>query len=65
MMKKNLAEFKNVGLLKETHDKLRNIAEHEQRTYTRQLKIILDKYYETWKFEQNFSLGHNLDPANS
>ena len=63
-MKKKLAEFKNVGLLKETHDKLRIIAEHEERNYTRQLKIIMDKYYETWKFEQNFSHDHNLDSTN-
>ena len=32
MAKKELAEFKNVGLLKETHDKLKQIAEEEQRT---------------------------------
>ncbi len=50
MAKRQLAEFKNVGLLKETHDKLREISDHEQRTFTRQLKIILDKYYDAWKY---------------
>ena len=50
MAKRQLAEFKNVGLLKETHDKLREISDYEQRTFTRQLKIILDKYYDVWKY---------------
>ena len=53
MTKRQLAEFKNVGLLKETHDKLRRIAEHEQRTFTRQLKMIIDREYDTWNFEQD------------
>ena len=54
MAKKELTEFKNVGLLKETHDKLREIADHEQRNYTRQLKVIMDKYYDIWRLDNGF-----------
>tara|TARA_R110000851_G_scaffold310914_1_gene470921 strand:- start:212 stop:442 length:231 start_codon:yes stop_codon:yes gene_type:complete len=58
MAKRQLAEFKNVGLLKETHDKLREISDYEQRTFTRQLKIILDKYYDIWRLDNG--LGRDV-----
>ena len=45
MAKKRLAEFKNVGLLKETHVKMKKIADVNERTISRQLKIIIDKEY--------------------
>jgi len=39
-------KFCNVALLPEDHDKLKQLANEEQRTMTRQLSVILRKEYE-------------------
>ena len=36
-------KFKNVGLLKEDHDLLRELAEREQRSMARQLSVLIRK----------------------
>jgi|TARA_B100001287_G_C22419148_1_gene406056 hypothetical protein len=40
---KDKVQFQNVGLLKEDHDMLRNLAEQEQRSMARQLSVIIRK----------------------
>ena len=40
---KDKVQFQNVGLLKEDHDLLRKIAEHEQRSMARQLSVMIRK----------------------
>ena len=45
-IKKEDRKFCNVALLPEDHDKLKQLAEGEQRTMTRQLSVILRKEYE-------------------
>ena len=40
---KDKVQFQNVGLLKEAHDMLRNLAEQEQRSMARQLSVIIRK----------------------
>jgi len=44
--KKEERKFCNVALLPEDHDKLKRLADDEQRTMTRQLSVILRKHYE-------------------
>jgi|TARA_R110000822_G_scaffold74515_4_gene179021 hypothetical protein len=36
-------KFQNVGLLKEDHDLLRELAEREQRSMARQLSVLIRK----------------------
>ena len=38
--------FKNVALIADSHDKLREMAELNERTMTRELKIIINKEYD-------------------
>ena len=38
--------FKNVALIDDSHDKLREMAELNERTMTRELKIIINKEYD-------------------
>ena len=38
--------FKNVALIDDSHDKLREMAELNERTVTRELKIIINKEYD-------------------
>ena len=45
-IKKEERKFCNVALLPEDHDKLKRLADDEQRTMTRQLSVILRKHYE-------------------
>lgn len=45
-IKKEDRKFCNVALLPEDHDKLKQLANEEQRTMTRQLSVILRKEYE-------------------
>jgi|TARA_R100001129_G_C5211645_1_gene216867 hypothetical protein len=40
------ARFKNVALLDDCHDKLREMADLNERTMTRELKIIISKEYD-------------------
>ena len=44
-IKKEERKFCNVALLPEDHDKLKRLADDEQRTMTRQLSVILRKHY--------------------
>ncbi len=44
-IKKEERKFCNVALLPEDHDKLKRLADDEQRTMTRQLSGILRKHY--------------------
>jgi len=43
LSEKEKAQFQNVGLLKEDHDLLRKLAEHEQRSMARQLSVMIRK----------------------
>jgi len=38
-------EFRNVALLLDTHGRIKEIADAEQRTIARQLKIIIEKQH--------------------
>ena len=38
--------FKNVALIDDCHDKLREMADLNERTMTRELKIIISKEYD-------------------
>ena len=44
--KKPERKFCNVALLPEDHDLLRELADEDQRTMTRQLSVIIRKEYE-------------------
>ena len=44
-IEKEERKFCNVALLPEDHDKLRRLADDEQRTMTRQMSVILRKHY--------------------
>ncbi len=44
-IEKEERKFCNVALLPEDHDKLKRLADDEQRTMTRQLSVILRKHY--------------------
>lgn len=39
-------KFRNVGLLIDDHDRLRLLAEREQRSMARQLSVLIRKAYE-------------------
>ena len=39
-------KFRNVGLLLDDHDRLRYLAEKEQRSMARQLSVLIRKAYE-------------------
>tara|TARA_R110001632_G_scaffold65628_1_gene155385 strand:+ start:850 stop:1062 length:213 start_codon:yes stop_codon:yes gene_type:complete len=41
MQEKDKVKFQNVGLLKEDHELLRNLAEKEQRSMARQLSVLI------------------------
>jgi len=43
--KKEEPKLRNVALLPEDHDRLRELAEADQRTMTRQLSVIIRKEY--------------------
>ena len=43
--KPDTRKFCNVALLPEDHDRLRELAEADQRTMTRQLSVIIRKEY--------------------
>ena len=43
-------KFRNVGLLLEDHEMLRNIADREQRSMARQLSVLIRKEFD--KLEQ-------------
>ena len=43
--KKEEPKFRNGALLPEDHDRLRELAEADQRTMTRQLSVIIRKEY--------------------
>jgi hypothetical protein len=43
--KEETRKFCNVALLPEDHDRLREMADDEQRTMTRQLSVIIRKEY--------------------
>jgi len=43
--KPDTRKFCNVALLPEDHDRLRELAEQEQRSMTRQLSVIIRKEY--------------------
>ena len=40
---KDKQKFQNVGLIKDDHDILRNLAETEQRSMARQLSVLIRK----------------------
>jgi len=44
-VKKDERKFCNVALLPEDHDMLREMADEDQRTMTRQLSVIIRKEY--------------------
>jgi phosphoenolpyruvate synthase/pyruvate phosphate dikinase len=44
-IEKEERKFCNVALLPEDHDKLKRLADDEQRTMTRQMSVILRKHY--------------------
>jgi hypothetical protein len=46
MSKTEEPKFRNVGLLIEDHDKLRTLAETEQRSMARQLSVLIRKAFE-------------------
>jgi hypothetical protein len=43
LKEKDKQQFQNVGLLKEDHDALKRLAEHEQRSMARQLSVLIRK----------------------
>jgi hypothetical protein len=45
-MPKEDPKFRNVGLLIEDHDKLRLLAEREQRSMARQLSVLIRQAFE-------------------
>ena len=45
-MAKDDQKFRNVGLLLEDHDKLRQLADREQRSMARQLSVLIRKAFE-------------------
>jgi|TARA_R100001509_G_C4828619_1_gene202471 hypothetical protein len=47
--KKEEPKFRNVALLPEDHDRLRELADADQRTMTRQLSVIIRKEYANQK----------------
>lgn len=45
-MAKDDQKFRNVGLLLEDHEKLRQLADREQRSMARQLSVLIRKAFE-------------------
>lgn len=45
-MSKDEPKFRNVGLLLDDHDKLRELAEREQRSMARQLSVLIRKAFQ-------------------
>lgn len=45
-MPKQEPKFRNVGLLLDDHDRLRILAERDQRSMARQLSVLIRKAYE-------------------
>jgi len=45
-MAKDDQKFRNVGLLLDDHDKLRQLADREQRSMARQLSVLIRKAFE-------------------
>ena len=45
-MKKEPLKFRNVGVLLEDHDKLREVADAEQRSMGRQLSVLIREAWE-------------------
>ena len=45
-MEKNGRKYCNVALLPEDHDMLRNLADADQRSMTRQLSVIIRREFE-------------------
>lgn len=45
MKEKDKQQFQNVGLLKEDHDMLRELAKSEQRSMARQLSVLIRKAF--------------------
>jgi len=52
MSKTEESKFRNVGLLVEDHDKLRQLAEREQRSMARQLSVLIRKAMESADADQ-------------
>jgi hypothetical protein len=50
-MTKDDQKFRNVGLLLEDHEKLRQLAEREQRSMARQLSVLIRKAFEDTQAE--------------
>lgn len=50
-MTKEDPKFRNVGLLLDDHDKLRQLAEREQRSMARQLSVLIRKAFEETQVE--------------
>lgn len=50
-MAKDDQKFRNVGLLLEDHEKLRQLAEREQRSMARQLSVLIRKAFEETQVE--------------
>ena len=45
--------FRNVALLPDDHEKLKELADLDQRTMTRQLSVIIRREYHDLKFRKN------------
>jgi hypothetical protein len=45
-MAKDEQKFRNVGLLLDDHEKLRQLADREQRSMARQLSVLIRKAFE-------------------
>ena len=50
-MSKEDPKFRNVGLLLDDHEKLRQLAEREQRSMARQLSVLIRKAFEDTQAE--------------
>jgi hypothetical protein len=50
-MSKEDPKFRNVGLLLDDHDKLRQLADREQRSMARQLSVLIRKAFEDTQAE--------------
>ncbi len=49
-MPKEHLKFRNVAVLRDDHDKLRKLAEHDQRSMARELTVLIrNAYYETFE----------------
>jgi hypothetical protein len=50
-MSKEDPKFRNVGLLLDDHEKLRQLADREQRSMARQLSVLIRKAFEDTQAE--------------